>query len=131
MWSVVTLVFASLVGMSWMSTVSAQPGGASGRGAKAEAWAVFKIGDDIVVDKQAELKNLKKKAAEDFKQEMAKYKEDAKAAAKSKDKSQMPKRPVKRVVKVLKGAFKTQQDAEAWKDNYAAGKKDGPSKSNK
>ena len=65
-WCVVALVFASLVGMFWVSTVSAQPGGASGRGAKAETWAVFKIGDEIVVDKQAELKNLKKKAADEY-----------------------------------------------------------------
>ena len=30
-------------------------GGASGRAAKAEVWAVFKIGDDVVVDRQSEL----------------------------------------------------------------------------
>jgi hypothetical protein len=128
-WSVVVLVLA-LVEVSCVSNLGAQPrrsGGANGGAAKAEVWAVFKIGDDVSVDKQSELKSLKKKADDDYKQEMSQYKEAIKAGGKGgKNKSDAPKKPVKRTVKLLKGGFKTQQAAEEWKDKYQGDKKDDP-----
>ena len=123
-----------LVGTLWAQA----PGAGKPKGqpaAKPEPYAVFKIGDDVSVDKQSSLKDKRKKEDDDYKKAVADYNKDVKDAAKSKDKSALPKRPVKRIVKVLKGQFKTKDDADSWlkdwKEKHSAGKTDGASTSKK
>jgi hypothetical protein len=125
---------ALFVGTLWAQA----PGAGRTKGqpaAKPETYAVFKIGDDLSVDKQSSLKDKRKKEDDDYKKAVADYNKDVKEAAKSKDKSALPKRPVKRLVKIIKGQFKTKDDADSWlkdwKEKHSNGKTEGASTSKK
>jgi hypothetical protein len=87
---------------------------------KTETFDVVKIGDEVKVIKKSELVGLRKSTAEEDKKDLKTYQDAKKELSKSKDKdkSAMPKKPVKRTVLVLKASFKTQEEAEAWKTKY-------------
>lgn len=102
---------------------------------KAETYLVVQIGDDIPkIVKKSDLTKLSKDAAQKYKEEMKKYTEDRKAAAKSKDKStdKASEKPVKsKVVNLAKKTFKTEDEAKAWLESHSDSKKDQPKTGNK
>jgi hypothetical protein len=102
------------------------PPSRAGAGAAKEVFAVVKIGDDVKIVKKSEVAGLKKSTADEDKRDQKAYQDAKKEAAKSKDKSAMPKKPAKRSVQVLKSSLKTEQEAATWMEKYLASKKDGP-----
>ena len=93
--------------------------------AKPEMYAVVKIGEEIKVVKKSEVAGLRKTIAEDHKRDMKAYLAAKKEAGKNKEKSDLP-RPVLQKMTILKNAFKTEQEANTWADNYMQKRKDEP-----
>jgi hypothetical protein len=90
---------------------------------KPELYTVIQVGDEAQVIKKSELTNLRKTIAEEDKQKKKDYDEAKKAAAKSKEKTDLGKPPLKRTVKVLKDSFKTEEEAKDWMEKHPVQKK--------
>jgi ribosomal protein L14E/L6E/L27E len=126
----------------WTSIVDAAPGGAgrgpmdrgpgAAAGGKAEQYAVIQIGEDVKAVPKSRVNEEKKRIADQYKQDKKAYDEAYKAAIKNKEKPDMPK-PDKKAytVKVLKTSMKTEQDANAWIENYLSGEDNKEEKADK
>lgn len=110
----VAVVAAALIGVA-TPQVNAQgrrPGGA-GPAAKAERFVVVQIGDDLEVMTTVDLTAKKKALKEQYKEEMAKFNQAKKEAAKKKEKFEGEK-PIKIEPKQIGTTFKTREEAEAF-----------------
>ena len=121
----ISAVCAILVSAAGTSSLAAIPSRPAPGAAKADLYDVVKIGDDLKVIKKSELVGLKKSTADENKKDLKAYQDAKRSATKSKDKSAMPPKPVKRSVVVLKASLKSDAEAEAWLDKYLKDKKGG------
>jgi len=124
--AIASMLILSAAGTPGLAASPRSPSPSRSGSTKAEAYSVVKIGDEVKVIKKSDLSGLKKSTADEDKKDLKAYQDAKKEFSKSKDKSAMPKKPVKRSVHVLKSSLKTQQEAEAWMSKYLEGKKDGP-----
>jgi len=124
--AIASMLILSAAGAPGLAASPRSPSPSRSGSTKAEAYSVVKIGDEVKVIKKSDLSGLKKSTADEDKKDLKAYQDAKKEFSKSKDKSAMPKKPVKRSVHVLKSSLKTQQEAEAWMSKYLEGKKDGP-----
>jgi hypothetical protein len=102
--------------------------GEKGAAGKPELYSVVKIGDEVQIVKQSDVAGLRKSTAEEDKKAKKDYDEAKKAAAKSKDKSDLGKPPVRRRVIELKKGLKTEDDAKDWLDKHPQGQGGGAKK---
>jgi hypothetical protein len=120
-----SVLAAALIAGLWTTASVAAPKHAEKSATpKPELYTVVQIGDEVQVIKKSELTNLRKTTAEEDKKAKKDYDEAKKSAAKSKDKSDLGKPPVKRSVKVLKDSLKSEQDAQEWMEKHPVQKKD-------
>jgi hypothetical protein len=96
--------------------------------AKNESYSVIQIGEDIKVVSSSEKIKLTKQTDEDYKSDLKKY-NDAKKDKKNPDANSL-KKPDKKdyTVKVLKSAFKTQEDAQKFADDKIKDRDKGSAK---
>ena len=90
--------------------------------AKKVVWSVIEVGADAKILDTKEVKPLKKELAANYKQELANWTAEKKAAKKEKRKFETPK-PTETKLKLLKGGFKKEEDAKAFLEKYLAKKK--------
>ena len=93
---------------------------AQGAAAKNETFSVVQVGDEVQVIKKSELTNLKKTTADEDKRRRKQYDDAKKEAVKNKDHADPGKAPVKRLVKLLRSSFKTEQEATDWATDWKA-----------
>ncbi|MGD0518728.1 MAG: hypothetical protein ABSA26_14430 [Thermoguttaceae bacterium] len=93
-----------------------------------ETYAVIQVGEDIRVISTSEKAGLQKKYDEEYKQDLKKYQE-AKKDKNNHDAN--TKKPDKKdyTIKVLKGSFKTQEDAQKFADDKIKERDKGAKKS--
>jgi hypothetical protein len=94
---------------------------------KAEFWAVVQVGDDFQVMKKEDVKSFKKKTSDRYRDEVKAYTRAKAAAAKAKESFKEP-RPVLPRVKVLKQSFKSESEANTYRDRMKATKGGGSKK---
>ena len=82
---------------------------------------MVQIGDDVQIIKKSDLAGLKKSTAEEDKKAKKDYDEAKKAAKSKEEKADLGKPPLKRKVIVLKGSFKTEDDAKDWLEKHPQG----------
>jgi len=85
--------------------------------AKAESYAVVRIGDEVKVVQSSELANLNKKTAEEDKRLMKAYEEAKKNPRRDMGNVELVK-PSKRKVTILKKNIKNREDAQDWQKKY-------------
>ncbi|MEN6448891.1 MAG: hypothetical protein ABFC96_00230 [Thermoguttaceae bacterium] len=111
-WLAVTVVLG-LVGISGVWNANAQGRHAPAGGVKQERFVAVQTGEEVQVMTSSEYVSAKKAAQTQYAQEVAKYNQDKKEAAKRKEKFQGQK-PVKVEPKKIGGPFKSKEDAEAF-----------------
>lgn len=92
---------------------------------KNDGFAVIQVGETMKAIAQTEVDNQKKTAKEAFQKEMDAWKAAKKAAEDKKEKFDKPE-PKEHEVKVLKGGFKTMDEANAFIANAEKEKKGKP-----
>lgn len=105
------LVALALVGF-WMSTATS-----FAQKAATEKWAVVRVDDEVRVIESSGVKDLRKSLDEEWKAATRQYAEARKQASKAKEEFTEPK-PSKRVFKVLKDGFKSQELATAAREEW-------------
>jgi hypothetical protein len=85
---------------------------------RVDDWAVFGIGNDIVAERQSQFKDLRLHTDACYKQQLAEYKQQTKAGEHDGAKPDTPTRPTRPTVTLLKGHFKTKEDATRWGNKF-------------
>ncbi|MCE5268450.1 MAG: hypothetical protein LLG00_11245 [Planctomycetaceae bacterium] len=124
----VAILFAAFVGILGACATEAQaarpaPKG-SGPAPKSERYIVVQIGDEFEVMTPSELKTRRASLKEQYKQELNKYNQDKKDAAKKKEKFEGAK-PVELKPKQLGPTFKTKEEAETFCEKKRQDKNEG------
>jgi hypothetical protein len=89
---------------------------------KGEVYCVVQVGDEVSVIRKSELKNLQKSTKDEDKQRKKDYDQAKKEAKTAKEKADLGKPPVPRTPKLLKGSFKSEDEAKDWMDKHVLGK---------
>jgi hypothetical protein len=114
----VAIALAMFISLLWGPLLCAQTKTPKGKTPKPESYIVIQTGDDFEVVKQSELAARKKKASEKFQQDLKAYQTAKKEAVKTKEKFDMPRPVETRIKRVGSKTFKTQADAETFRDNH-------------
>ena len=115
------MLFVSLLTAAGNGAAGTRKSAEKGAAGKPETYAVIRIGDDVQIIKKSDLANLKKTTAEEDKKAKKDYDEAKKAAKSKEEKADLGKPPLKRKVILLKGAFKTEDDAKDWLEKNPQG----------
>jgi hypothetical protein len=111
----VAIALATFASLLWGPLLCAQTKTPKAKTPKPESYIVIQTGDEFEVIKLSELAARKKKVTEKFQQDQKAYKQAKTDAIKTKEK--FDQKPPKLVLPKKVGAtFKTQADAEAYRD---------------
>jgi hypothetical protein len=112
-WFAACLVFA----LAWFGAACACRAAAKPAAASAQSYAVIRVGVELQVIPKSSWNQAKKSASDKYKADMKAYANANKAAAKDPD-APKPTKPTKAVVAMIRSSFKTQAEAEQFRDKY-------------